>query len=55
MEPCPGWSVAHSPIGVTNLPVEIPLYGMPAEFTRRSADRLFIGDRQKGTGKTVRL
>ena len=55
MEPYPGWPVVHSPVGVTNQPVEMLLYGMPVEFTRSGADRLIICGRQKGTGEAVRL
>ena len=55
MEPYPGWPVVHSLVGITNKPMEMPLYGMPVEFTRSGADRLIICDRQKSPGKAVRL
>ena len=53
MESYPGWPVAHSPVGITNKPVEMPFYGTPVEFIRSGADRLNICDKQKDTGKAA--
>ena len=55
MEPYPGWPVVHSPVGITNKPVEMPFYGTAVEFARSDADRLNICDKQKDTGEAARL